>query len=348
MDAETLVRRYAASAAQTSLVEPGWRRLALGPSAALAYHLHFGTLLCAGEPLCAPGELAGAADRVLATCRGRRLHVVFAPVGRRFADLASARGCTALKVGEAPLLELAGWSLAGRRRWPLRSALHRAANRGVQAREWRTDAACSPAAAELRRVHLLWQRARPLPPLGFVLGGDPLAPKPGRRWFVAMRGGRVEAFVAAVELLARRALAIERFVRRPDAAPGSVESATLAAIETARAEGFDALLLEVSPLAGMRDAPATELVSRTDRLHLAALGALRNAQRHGGRLYDVQGLASFKRKFAPDRWEPVYVVHEPGRLLPRMGLAAALDLLPAPSTWVDWLVRRQRLSRQVV
>lgn len=331
-----LVRRFGRDAEQAAVLSGRWRAFRMaGIAGGVPYRLRFGTALCPGAPLCDPPDADALLAAFLAACRARRWHAVFVPVPASFACLAAPHGCAGWKVGEQPVIDLARWPPPGRAGAKLRTARNRAAREGVVAGEWH-PAEQPRRLAELRELHAAWLAARGGAPLGFVLGGDPFAPAAGRRWFLAERAGRLEAVAVTAALPARRAVALQHFLRRPDAAPGCVESAIAAALFTYREGGTDTGLLALAPLRGLDRAECGErlLIGRDDRGHRAALRALIWLRAHGRTLYGAAALERFKRHLAPTSWEAAYLVHYPARLLPRMAVSAALEVAPGGPRWL--------------
>jgi phosphatidylglycerol lysyltransferase len=331
VDLGEYVERYARSAEQTASLQGRWSLFgAVGDAGLVPYRMHFGTALVPGNPLADELQMAAVLDEFLRFCAARRWHAVFIPAGLAFARAAVSRGCSAIKLGEAPSFDLARWNASGRAGAKLRAAMNHAARYDVCTGEAVTG--CSQAMRKgLTELHCAWLRARAAAPLGFVLGGDPVEPRAGRRWFVASLDGDMQAFVTTSPLPGHDAAAIDSFVRHPRAVRGSVESAIVAAIGALRAEGVKRVILPMAPLRGLeaRAHDADQLIlGRNDIEHRGALAGLRLLRRRGHRLYRAESLERFKQKLAPTDWEPVYLVHYPAKLRPRIGVAAALELLP--------------------
>ena len=347
MDLAELVQRFGRDAEQAAVLTGRWRvfrdpRIGGG----VPYRLRFGTALCPGAPLSAPADTEALLAAFLAACAARRWHAVFVPVPAAFACLAARLGCAGWKVGEQPVVDLATWPPVGRVARNLRTARNRAAREGVIATEWQ-PATQPERLADLRELRDAWLAAHGAAPLGFVLGGDPFAAAAGRRWFLAERAGCLEAVAVTALLPARRAVALQHFLRRPDALPGCVESAIAAALLAHRDDGAEIGLLSLAPLRGLDGVRCGGplLVGRCDRSHRAALAALRLARAHGRTLYRAATLERFKQNLAPSSWEAAYLVHYPARLLPRMAVAAALEVMPGGPRWLAGRVVRTAARR---
>jgi phosphatidylglycerol lysyltransferase len=137
---------------------------------------------------------------------------------------------------------------------------------------------------------------------------------------------------------ARRGWLIEQFVRSPDAPNGTVELLIDTAVRRLAAEGAGYVTLGLAPLADRAHADPPGTPPLWLRLLLGWMRA------HGRRFYDFRGLESFKAKFSPMRWEPVYAIVDRARIMPRMtwAIAAAFTGGAPASVFVRALARAVR------
>ncbi len=335
MNVAWLVNQFARSAEQTAVLQGDWRVFySRQRTGAICYRLKFGTVLSPGDPLCEPEHTGEVLREFLDLCRLRRWHAVFVPSSGQFAVLAAQLGCAGWKIGETPVFDLQAWQLGGSAGAALRAALNRARRAGARAAEWRGVESNAIPRSALQAVCESWRSGRGMP-LGFILNSDPLAARSGRRWFVVELDSKVQAIAVTAALPGVSGVAIEHFIRRPGAEYGSVELAVSEAFERHRDEGLETGLLAVTPLRGLRpgEFAGQGIIGRPDRGHRVGLAALRLLRRQES-LYQARSLEHFKQKFNPGRWENAYLVHYPAKVLPRMGVAAALELFPGgPHAW---------------
>ena len=228
---------------------------------------------------------------------------VFYSVGEGLlADLATL-GLTIRKVGETAAVRIANFTLEGKARQNLRTAVNRAEREGA------TFAVLPPGSAssmadELKRVSDAWLarhngsekafslgRFDPayldLTPLAVVRQAIPDIPGPG-------------PIIAFANLLPgngeRREVAIDLMRHTPDAPPGIMDYMFIRAIQWAGAQGFDDFDLGLAPLAGLEDRRLAPVFAR--------MGAV--VFEEGGALYGFQGLRAYKSKFAPD-WRARFI-----------------------------------------
>jgi phosphatidylglycerol lysyltransferase len=196
----------------------------------------------------------------------------------------------------------------------LRAQLNRARNKGVVVSEWEADRIRG--SEGLRECRDEWLRTRGLPPMHFLNESDVLDAPEGRRVFVMECGGRVVGFVVLAPIRARRGWLTELFVRGDHAPNGAVELGLHFAVKTVADEGAELLTMGMVPL-------STRASQAENPAWFRALAGW--ARAHGRRFYNFDGLESFKAKFKPDSWEPIYAVSNQ----PRFGLRMLLAVLGA-------------------
>ena len=149
----------------------------------------------------------------------------------------------------------------------------------------------------------------------------------------------------------RRGWLVEQLVRGRGAVNGTVELLLQSAMEVFHQERFEYVTLGLAALsrrAGL-DYSANPLWLRW---------LFTWARAHGRRFYDVEGLDTFKAKFEPETWEPVYAVANQPQFTPsalyaiaaafsngspfRMAGRACQRALRMEWGWfVDWLLGRR-------
>lgn len=250
--------------------------------------------VAAGPPIAAPARLAEVSARFAAAAAAAGRRACLFGTEDRFRELCR---WPSLRIGEQPTWSPTRWEQILRERKSLREQLRRARAKGVAVRMLSADE-LAPEHATRRALEELigrWTRARPMPPMGFLVQVEPFAFAAHRRGFVAEVGGRVVGFLGVVPIYARRGWFFEDFLRDPSAPNGTVEALVDAGMRAAAAEDIALVTLGLAPLAG-------------------EVGpVLRSARRLGRPLYDFEGLRSFKAKLEPDAWSPIYLSVPPGK-----------------------------------
>ena len=294
----SLLRQHAWNATAYQIVNPGivhW--FSPEGDAVIGYVTRARVRVVAGAPVCEEGRLPTvmAAFAQEARSCGERV-CYFGAAGRVFALLSALPGHSVVVLGAQPV-----WNPQSLPAWrpSLRAQLARARNKGVTVREWPVmEAQNHP---ELVRVLSEWLGRKPLPSMHFLVEPQTLAALTDKRLFVAERDGKPVGFVTLAPIPMRSGWLTEQFVRGKDAPNGTVELMLDAALQAVAADGAQYLTMGLVPLSSGTWDP-----SLYNPLWLRfSLGWVRA---HGRRFYNFGGLETFKAKFSPLTWEPIYAI----------------------------------------
>lgn len=271
----------------------------------LAYEVRRRTAFAIGGLNAPPGEKAALLESFAATTGrwGVVRQLVF-PVRRRELPEVVRAGFRPVQVGVEAWLDLPELAFRGGRYATVRNMDSRARRAGVQVEE----VAPETCREELEEVFHRWLASKhPSWRMKLLVGSPGLDAPFDRRYLVARRDGRVEAFVT---LLPGRPgdWGVDVMARRPDAAAGTMERILVHAVATLRAEGAGRLSLGACPMAGVP--------LRGEGRLLRWVFHLLYRSRLGNRIFAFRNLFRFKEKFRP-RWMPVYFAARP-----RLGLLA--------------------------
>ncbi|HEY1952191.1 MAG TPA: DUF2156 domain-containing protein, partial [Gemmatimonadaceae bacterium] len=247
-------------------------------------------------------------------------------------------GWSRVLLGAQPSWDPRGWSAAVARRSSLRAQFNRARNKGVTVAEWPSRSAENHAA--LSRTLAEWLSSRHLPSLHFLVEPQTLDRLTDRRVFVAQRGRQVVAFTILSPVSARNGWLVEQIVRGDDAPNGTAELLIDTAMRSVAESGASYVTLGLSPLS--RRAPQ-EAPSRPIWLRFV----LEWVRLHGSRFYNFGGLETFKAKFNPDVWEPIYAIAE-GRSFPPGALYAIAGVFSGGAPLRVVVLALLRAARQEV
>jgi phosphatidylglycerol lysyltransferase len=284
-----LLRRFGWNATSFQVLEPGFRYWFDGDDGCVAFVDTGGAWVAAGTLIAVAERLREVVGRFVAAARAKGRRAVFFAVEPRFLHDAEF---PSLRVGEQPVWDPASWEKTLRSSKSLREQVRRAKAKGVRPRALGA-AEVGGAGSEVRRgIDALierWVASRQMAQMGFLVELHPFALPEERRYFVAEQGGRVLGFLAVVPVYERGGWFCEDLLRDPAAPNGTAELLVDLAMRSLAAEGSRYVTLGLAPLAG-DIAPA-----------------LRAARWLGSRLYDFEGLRSFKARLRPDRWDPIYL-----------------------------------------
>ena len=273
----------------------------------VAYRVVGRHALALGDPLGDPHAAPQAVAAFLDLCRRQGWQPAFYQVTAAHLDAYRAAGLHSVKVGEDAQIGLADFSLAGKRFKNLRNDLRRVEKAGVALEAYGPDAPPHDIAiAEMEAISAGWRRAHRAKEGSFAMGGfDPESDLfRESRYFVARDAetGRMLAFTTFVPVYGEAGgWALDLMRRRPDALHGVMDFLIVSAAQKFAEEGAALVSLGLSPLAEADDAAEAAALSHVRRFLFTRLN----------RVYNFQGLHTFKSKFATD-WQPRYLVSRRG------------------------------------
>ncbi|MEO0608644.1 MAG: phosphatidylglycerol lysyltransferase domain-containing protein, partial [Pseudomonadota bacterium] len=201
------------------------------------------------------------------------------------------------KIGENATLDLATFTLSGRKREVIRRARRKLAERAGAMFEISLPPHKSAILADLRAVSDLWLGANGGREKSFSLGRfDPhyLAHCPIG---IVHLGGKTVAFGSLMVTPDKSWVGIDLMRYDPERAiTNTMDFLLVELILWAKAEDYRKFDLAMAPLSGMTDQEAAPLFAQVGQF------VFENAER----FYNFQGLRRFKQKFNPD-WEPRYI-----------------------------------------
>jgi phosphatidylglycerol lysyltransferase len=303
--ARELVLAHGCNATAYQILNPGishWFNA--GGNAVLGYVSRGSWLLAAGEPICAPENLAAAIAGFEAFARSRNRSVCYVCAAEPIRQLlARSPAHSVVTIGAQPVWNPATWPEIVRSRRSLRAQLSRSVNKGVRIE--------SPAPAddgEIRRTLLEWLQSRRLPPMHFLVEPEVLSGVVDDRiQLVARRKGRIVAFLVASPVTGRNGFLIEELARSPRAPNGTSELLIDAAMHRFAEAGCTWATMGLVALA--------DGTTRGNPLWLR--GLMHVARAHANRFYNFRGLERFRAKMHPANWERLYAISNERRFSPQ-------------------------------
>lgn len=329
-----VARRFGGNGLAFLALYDGWEYFAPPDNPGfVAFERHKGCAVVCGDPVCAPGDEQTTLAAFLDFCTRERLTPAFANATQRFLPRYEAAGLAAVKVGEEPIFETGSWAPRGDRAKKVRSASNQARRQGVTIEVLAPGAMPSSLLErEVADVVADWRASRNVKALGFTLRLAPLAHPNDKIVILARSGGRLEAFLTCVPYADGDAYYLEDLVRRKTAPTGATELLVIEAVAEARRRGASIANFGLAPLRGCREQPGGR------RLLGWAMGF---AFRRLNMFYGFRPLDHFKAKFAPNRYEPAYLVYPHGQLR-RAGLGLLSAFTPGTAGPVTTALSRFR------
>ncbi len=222
-------------------------------------------------------------------------------------------GLKLLKLGEEAIVPLADFTLQGGRWSGLRYALKRGEREGL-AIEMLAPEEAERRISTLTRISDAWLAARRAKEKSFSVAAFEPSFIAAQSVALLTQAGDPVAFVSLMMTDDRKEATVGIMRHTPAASPYAMEFLFTCLARRLREDGFERLCLGMAPLSGIGRTP---LSSRWHRI--AGL-----VWEHGGRVYNFQGLRTFKNKFHPV-WEPRYLAAS-GAIGPFVALADVVVL----------------------
>jgi len=314
--ARAIVLEHGWNATAYQIVNPGISHWFSKLDAAVVGFVHSaGYRVVAGAPVCAADRLASVVEEFESDSADAGDDVCYFGAERRLESvIAGSEAHSKALLGSQPAWDPAHFDAVIKSHSSLRAQLNRARNKGVTIVEYTPQQAME--SRELQDVLRKWLSTRGLPPLHFLVEPETLERLLDRRIFVARAGKSTVAFAVLSPIPARNGWLVEQFPRLHGAPNGTIELLLSTAVRAIAESGATYVTLGLAPLA-RRD----NVTSKDESLWLRS--ALRFAAMHGKRFYNFRGLESFKSKFRPDSWEPVYAIESSQRFSMKALIAIA-------------------------
>lgn len=223
-------------------------------------------------------------------------------------------GLRVYKLGECATVELAGFSLEGKRRANLRHGVARAQRDGLVF-EWLPAGAAEAEFDALQAVSDDWLGRQDTAEKAFSLGAFSREYVMRQPVALVRHEGRIVAFATMLVTGLSAEAAVDLMRQRGDAPKTTMDFLFTQIILHLREQGVARFNLGMVPLSGMA---SHRLAPRWQRLGRLLFN-------HGENFYNFQGLRSFKEKFDPV-WEPRYLA-APGGLSPLLVLSDTAALI---------------------
>ncbi|QDZ15278.1 bifunctional lysylphosphatidylglycerol flippase/synthetase MprF [Humibacter ginsenosidimutans] len=290
-------------------------------SASVTYRLLGRTVIVLSDPVCAAGRTASTITEFIAWCDDNGRTPAFYSAHDEVLDATRRQGWQAVEVGVESLIPLDAFTLTGKRKQNIRTAINRAQRENVRA-EWTTyEALDADQRAGLKALSRSWKQGKPLPEMGFTLGrfeqladpevqlmlayDDTGALHAVTSWLPVHRSGRLIGYTLDV------------MRRSADAMPGVIEFLIASTALGSQQRGLELLSLSGSPLAGGDPGTQKRLIDRMTARVGRALEPV----------YHFRSLASFKAGFEPQTVQ-LWLAYRDETTLPATAAAIAKAYVP--------------------
>jgi lysyl-tRNA synthetase, class II len=286
----------------------------------LAYKVVAGCALVSGEPVGDKAEIPELLAEFRRVCNARGWCLALLSVRAELLPAARALGLRAIKIGDEAVVRPATFSLEGRAIRKVRQSVTRLGREGYRFRVVSTRDVDATLRAELEHVSALWRG--PSVERGFSMAMDDQFGEPETFFALAERGDEIGGFLHLVPSAHGYSLGAMR--RRRDTPNGLMEFLIAQLLRWAQEHRAEEISLNFCVFA--------DLLADEPRNRFGAIA--RAGLRVGDRLFQLERLLVFSRKFAPE-WRPRYLCVERLADIPLVGLGylRVESLLTPPGPW---------------
>jgi lysyl-tRNA synthetase class 2 len=288
----------------------------------LAYRVVGGAALVSGVPIGDDREFPELLAEFQRICRARGWRLALLNVGTELLTVTRALGLREIKIGDEAIVQTELFSLEGRAIRKVRQSVTRLRRSGYRFRIVAAADVDPRLRSQLEEVSACWRG--PSAERGFSMAMDDPYREPETLFAVAETDAGVGGYLHLVPAAHERAYSLSAMRRRPDTPNGLMEFLVVETIGWARARDVQELSLNFCVFADVLEG------SPSTRLH----GLFRRGLRAADRLFQIERLLVFNRKFQPE-WRPRYLCFERLSDLGTVGLAylRVESLLTPPGPW---------------
>jgi lysyl-tRNA synthetase class 2 len=286
----------------------------------LAYRVVAGSALVSGGPIGAEAEFLQLLAEFRRVCHARGWRLALLSVRSELLPLARELGLRVIRIGDEAVVRPAAFSLDGRAIRKVRQSVARLERASYEFSVVGAAAVDPGLRAELERVSDVWRGWNV--ERGFSMAMDDLFCEPETLFAVARQGSRVGGFLHLVPSC--RGFSLGAMRRDPQTPNGLMEYLIVQVLLWARRRDAEEISLNFCVFADLLGDAHGNRLRR----------ALRAGLRAGDRLFQLERLLVFSRKFDPE-WRPRYLCVESLADLPVVGLAylQVESLLTPPGPW---------------
>jgi lysyl-tRNA synthetase, class II len=286
----------------------------------VAYKVVGGCALVSGDPVGDKAELPQLLAEFQRVCHTRGWRLALLSVSSDSLPAARSLGLRAIKIGDEAVVRPDGFSLEGRAIRKVRQSVTRLEREGYRFRVVAAGDVDMPLRKELERVSSAWRGSNV--ERGFSMAMDDQFREPETFFAIAERGSTVGGFLHLVP--SGHGFSLGAMRRSRDTPNGLMEYLIVELLGWARDRDAEEISLNFCVFA--------DLLAQTPRNKLQSLA--RATLRVGDRVFQLERLLTFSRKFAPE-WRPRYLCVERLSDLPLVGMAylRVESLLTPPGPW---------------
>jgi len=286
----------------------------------LAYKVVGGAALVSGDPVGVFAEFHDLLAEFRRVCHARGWRLALLSVRSELLPVTRRLGLRSIKIGDEAVVRPQAFSLEGRAIRKVRQSVTRLEREGYRFRVVEAGTVDGELRSELERVSDVWRGSNV--ERGFSMCMDDPFGEPDTFFAIAERGDWVGGYLHLVP--SGRGYSLGAMRRDPETPNGLMEYLIVQLLAWARERGAEEISLNFCAFADLLEAEPRNRLATVAR---AALHA-------GDRIFQLERLLVFSRKFAPE-WRPRYLCVERMSDLPLVGVAylRVESLLTPPGPW---------------
>jgi lysylphosphatidylglycerol synthetase-like protein (DUF2156 family) len=288
---------------------------------AVAYRVVATVALTTGDPLGPPQAYREAFQSFASFCRRNGWTACFYSVTEQLKNVAVAADWRTVQVAEDTVLPLTNLTFTGKKWQDVRTALNKAAKKGVVAEWCKYSEAPLAITDQIRTISEEWAATKGLPEMGFTLGGlDELTDQEVRCLIAVDADRTVHGITSWLPIYGDGrpvGWTLDFMRRRAHSIAGSMEFLIASAALNFQEQGAEYLSLSGAPLARLDRGEQTGPAQRV----LDTIGHALEP------VYGFHSLLAFKAKFQPV-YQPLYMIYQDPAALPTIANAISRAYLP--------------------
>ena len=293
------------------------KRYAFSPDrhAAIAYRYLHGVGLAAGDPIGDPASFGAAIDAFLALCKRMGWKPAVVGAHENVLPVYTERGLRTIYIGDEAVIDVAMFSLEGRKIRNVRQSVNHARRAGITTEMYREGDLDLRLRRQLLKVAAAQRKDHP--EYGFTMAlGDHFSGRYPECFVIVARDAHGEpvGFQRYVPCRRGNAFSLDSMRRAPGSIGGVNELMIVDAVAWAKARDIEAVSLNFSAFRTLLESGA-----ELEGLQSIAAWTIRRFEGKFGVQLDT--LRRFNAKFLP-RWVPRYVVYRTPADIPAIGIAA--------------------------
>ncbi|MDO9576328.1 MAG: DUF2156 domain-containing protein [Candidatus Cloacimonadales bacterium] len=275
----------------------------------IAYVVKANVAMAAADPVCDPSNIHSFVTEFKVFCKERKLLCCFQSITERCKDILEEMDFGLIKIGEEPIFDLENFSLEGSKFRGLRKNINQAKKQGLEIVEYHPLLKRRPEwEKDMEELSAIWKKFKGSGEFSFLIGEPALNDPKERKYFLALIGNKVEAFVVCTPVYTRNGIYFDVMRRQEKTLNGMPQLLFTESFRILKEQGYTMATLGTAPL-------SYEHTTDLDQSRIIK-AALKLAFNRLGYFYKFKPLYKFKKQFGPTSWEGRYLAFSPSRFNP--------------------------------